>query len=181
MQRLSIAILISCVAVQLGCGACPKKAMQPAAAPVAVAPPPPPPAPTAPPPDLGGFWAEYWAAPQHGKAETQRYVFLPDGRFGWLAPTRDTPKVDPLERSGHYTVSAESVVLQVEHERFGDGRVADHAPAVSETLEIGDCPPNQEAQALDASYVCLSIGGRAFWRKNAVPGAPADDPEPYLH
>ena len=136
--------------------------------------------------DLQGFWAEYWA--RQGKAETQRYVFLSDGRFGWLAPLRDVPKQEPLQRSGHYTVEGNLLVLQVTHERFpacGEGcttaggeRVVEHSAPLRITLEIGDCPPNEEAAQLDPGYHCTSIGGRAFWRR---PAPDAQDAEPFFH
>jgi hypothetical protein len=41
---------------------------------------------------------------------------------------------------------------------------------------LGECPPNSEAEKLDAAYLCRSIDGQAFWRQ-AIPdqatGAPA--------
>ncbi len=178
----TVARVAPCAFVLAACGACPHEATQPqplaAVARMPPAPAAPPPAPAAP-PELHGFWAEYWAL--QGRAETQRYVFLADARFGWLAPQRDTPKQDPVQRSGRFSIVAGDLVLQVESERFGDGHVAAHTPAVPLTLEIGDCPPNQEAQAVDASYVCQSIGGRAFWRRTKPDSATSLDPETYLH
>lgn len=136
--------------------------------------------------DLQGFWAQYWA--RAGEAETQRYVFLPDGRFGWLAPLRDAPAQDPRERAGTYSIEADQLVLMVAHERFagctgacpdaGEDKVVDHAEPMRITLDLGDCPPNDEAAQLDSGYRCLSIGGHAFWLR-AAPGA--QDSEPYFH
>ena len=42
----------------------------------------------------------------------------------------------------------------------------DYAPARLERFELGECAPNEEAQSVDASYACLSIAGRAFWRQS---------------
>jgi hypothetical protein len=45
----------------------------------------------------------------------------------------------------------------------------EHAPALLEELEVSECPPNVEAQQLDARYECLALGDQAFWRKPAAP------------
>jgi len=128
-----------------------------------------------PPGQLQGFWAEYWA--RAGQAETQRYVFLADGRFGWLAPLRDVPRQDPLQRSGSYSIEGNLLLLDVSRERFaactagcaqaGEAKVVEHAEPLRISLELGDCPANEEAAQLDASYQCRSIGGRAFWLRAA--------------
>lgn len=180
MQRFLLALLSCSLSCALAaCGACPKKTAEApptaaASAPAAAAEPASPSA-----PDLTGFWAEFWAPPK-GRAETQRFVFLGDGRFGWLAPRRDAAPVDPLQRSGRFSFEGQSLVLEVERERFADGRVTEHAERVRMVLELGECPDNQEARALDASYVCRSIGGRAFWRRSPTAGEAAEDATPYL-
>jgi hypothetical protein len=179
MQRGSIVGLI----VLLGCATCPPKpaAVAPVGATIALPVPAPvvePPAAAPPPPEVAGFWAEYWAP--EGRAETQRYVFFEDGHFGWLAPLRDTPKVDPIQRAGHFVIEGSSLVLTVERQRFADGRSEELATPVRMSLEIGECPPNQEAQAVDAAYVCLSIGGRAFWRGARVGADSSEDSARYL-
>ena len=135
--------------------------------------------------DIQGFWAQYWA--REGEAETQRYVFLQDGRFGWLAPQRDVPPQDPLQRSGTYVVDGQGLTLHVTRERFapctggcadaGQPRIVEHATPMTMTFELGECPPNDEAAQLDASYQCRSIGGHAFWRR-AAPDA--QDSAPYF-
>lgn len=192
MQRLPLALRFGAfLCVLTACGTCPRKPAEappaaampvsveaPAAAPVAPAAPAAPVV-EAPAPDLSGFWAEYWALPK-GHAETQRYAFLSEGRFGWLAPVRDAAPVDPLQRSGHFSFEGERLVLQVARERFADGRLVEHAPPLRVELEIGECPDNREAQALDASYVCRSIGGRAFWRRTPQPNEAPADSAPYL-
>jgi hypothetical protein len=133
---------------------------------------------------LHGFWAQYWA--REGEAETQRYVFLADGRFGWLAPERDAPPQDPQQRSGTYAIEGDVLVLSVARERFAgcqtgcphaEPRVVEHAAPMRITLDLGECPPNEEAAQLDTGYKCLSVGGHAFWHR----GAPeAQDSAPYF-
>lgn len=134
---------------------------------------------------LHGVWAEYWSTA--GDADTRRYVFLSDGRFGWLAPERTTPAVQPLRRSGTYRIEtvdgASMLVIETRSERFaactggcanaGEARQVEHDAPLVERYEIGECPPNQEAQRLDASYECRSFGGRAFWRRSSAPDAEA--------
>ena len=41
----------------------------------------------------------------------------------------------------------------------------------AEQLELGECPPNEEAEQLDQNYACRSLGGRAFWRYAEPDGA----------
>ena len=129
--------------------------------------------------DLFGAWAEYWSV--QGAADTQRYVFLEDGRFAWLAPARTAPSA-PIQKTGTFELehsgAGDVLVLRVAAESFapcsercshhdeGPRHVA-HASPLTERYEIGECAPNQEAQAVDTEYACRAIGGRAFWRSRA--------------
>jgi hypothetical protein len=136
--------------------------------------------------DFGGVWAEYWAI--EGVADTQRYFFADDGRFGWLAPERTTPPVEPIQRSGTFrveTIEGRPVLtLDVSSERFsgctgacaqaGEPRVVTHAPPLVIRYEIDACPANQEAEHLDQAYVCRSFGGQAFWRRAKADGIDTD-------
>jgi hypothetical protein len=124
-----------------------------------------------------GVWAEYWAV--NGGADTQRYLFLDGGRFAWRAPAQAAPNT-VLQKSGTFSVEPKSgasvLVLSVTQERFapcsaqcsqhdrGPRRV-EHPTPIIERLEIGECAPNLEAQALDAHYACRALGGRTFWRR----------------
>lgn len=132
--------------------------------------------------ELLGFWAEYWSV--GGEAKTQRYVFLPDGRFGWLAAPDDPGQV--LRRNGRWALEEDVLVLS-QTSRLERGckvvpcasepvRIAEPTP-VELRLELGDCPDNAEARALDNHYVCLSLDGRAFWR---LAGSDGDDPAPFF-
>lgn len=117
---------------------------------------------------LHGSWMEYWALAGH--ADTQRYTFMPDGRFGWCAG----PDVNaaPARRWGRYSLSGDELVLSVQ----GEDATADcdgkgpcrsaHQPAAEQRLPLGACPPNDEARALDAHYRCISVGGQAFWLRD---------------
>jgi hypothetical protein len=117
--------------------------------------------------DLAGDWVEYWAL--SGNADTQRYSLRTDGSFEWLAPEQSGSEV--VRRSGSYTLTGSSLELRVQAEelRAPCGEAPDCLrklePPGIETLELADCPPNEEARALDASYRCISLGGRAFWRR----------------
>jgi hypothetical protein len=118
--------------------------------------------------NLHGSWMEYWALAGH--ADTQRYTFMADGRFGWCAAP-DTNAV-PARRWGRYSLSGEELVLSVQGEDATadcDGKApcrSAHAPAVEQRLPLGACPPNDEARALDAHYRCISVGGQAFWLRD---------------
>ena len=103
-------------------------------------------------PELVGAWAEYWA-PVNGAADTQRYVFLADGRFGWQA------RGAAGSRSGRYVVEGRTLVLSVERAE-GDG-----VQPGERRVELGECPPNEEARHLDAGYRCVGFDGDAFWRR----------------
>jgi hypothetical protein len=94
--------------------------------------------------DLHGYWAEYWAPGGH--LRTQRHLFLPDGRWGW-ACEGGCPA--PTHSSGRWTL--EGAVIHIE------------SPDGPQQLELEQCPPNEEARAMDAEYRCLAIGGRVFW------------------
>jgi hypothetical protein len=113
---------------------------------------------------LHGSWVEYWAV--SGRADTQRYTFMPDGRFGWCAGPSDAV---PALRWGRFSVTPDALVLSVQGEdarRDCDGAAACrtvHQPALEQRLPLGPCPPNEEARALDAHYRCVSVAGQAFW------------------
>jgi hypothetical protein len=108
---------------------------------------------------LWGQWAEFWA--MSGGADTQRYAFSPDARFEWqAAPSAVT---EPMRRRGTWELAAGVLILHVTSQESR----ANVTEAISseERLELGACPPNEEAHALDASYRCISIRGRAFWHR----------------
>jgi hypothetical protein len=107
---------------------------------------------------LVGHWAEYWAP--RGRADTEQYFFFDDGRFGWLAAEAGSA-VPVTLRAGQYRVQDGALVLLVQREVGPD---AGQSPA-EQRLELGDCPPNREADALDAGYRCVSLGGKAFWHR----------------
>jgi len=121
---------------------------------------------------LHGSWVEFWAV--SGRADTQRYTFTPDGRFGWCAGPSDAV---PALRWGRFSVSSDALVLSVQGEDARhdcDGGAACrtvHQPAVEQRLPLGACPPNDEARALDAHYRCVSVGGQAFWLGDAPSAA----------
>jgi len=121
---------------------------------------------------LHGSWVEYWAV--SGRADTQRYTFTPDGRFGWCAGPSDAV---PALRWGRFSVSPDALVLSVQGEdarRDCDGAATCrtvHEPAVEQRLPLGPCPANEEARALDAHYRCVSVGGQAFWLGDAASAA----------
>jgi hypothetical protein len=166
-QRFECWFACACVCL----GAC-------AAAPRAVSPTPS--SSPAPSTELSGVWAEYWAV--NGGADTQRYLFLKDGRFGWLAAAQPAPNT-PIQKQGTYALEQSGaswvLVLRIAAERFaacssqcahhdeGPRRV-EHVSPIVERYEIGECAPNLEAQSLDARYACRAIGGRAFWRRAAT-------------
>jgi hypothetical protein len=134
------------------------------------------------PEELAGVWVEYWALTGH--ADTQRYAFYPDGRFGWLAA--DGGATPMAGRWGQFKITARAnetaleLLVQGHDERFGCEGMATrrilHDPAIRDRLVLGECPPNEEAKALDPSYRCLAISGRAFWRKMAAPA----DASPFI-
>lgn len=112
---------------------------------------------------LQGSWVEYWAL--SGRAETQRYTFMNDGRFGWCAGPNSAA---PATRWGRFSVAGDALVLTVQgedaqHDCSGGACRKLHEPALEQRLPLGPCPPNDEARALDAHYRCVSVGGQAFW------------------
>lgn len=104
---------------------------------------------------IEGRWAEYWSV--SGDVPTEQHVFEPDGRWTWQAAPRSGEAV--TSRAGHWRIEGDVLVLRVESEQD-----APSDPPREERVEIGECPPNDEARALDTSYDCRSFGGRAFWR-----------------
>lgn len=125
---------------------------------------------------MRGLWVEYWAV--EGHADTQGYALFEDGRFGWRAASGAGG--DVVRRWGQWTTEGETLVLRVQGEELRGGCTGEdckvlHDPARELRLELGECPPNEEAKALDASYRCISIAGQAFWRR-----AEADAPTAYL-
>jgi hypothetical protein len=131
--------------------------------------------------ELTGVWAEYWSPA--GQAETQRYTFLQGGDFQWTsAPSAGTAASGtPLRKNGSFELKQldqrRLLVLHVaETELAGcDSACGDedaayhvaHTPALLEELELSDCPPNAEAQNIDAKYACLTLGEHAFWRRDS--------------
>lgn len=114
--------------------------------------------------ELAGEWVEFWAL--SGGAETQRYVFGADGRFEWHAAPGAQDAV--LAAFGAYAFNGAALDLTVTMERPRDAACDSGCrkpvePARALQLAVTECPPNEEARALDASYRCLSFGDRAFW------------------
>jgi len=141
---------------------------------------------------LVGIWQGFWSL--KGKVETDRFLFLEDGRWGWLATanTNATNTLQPVQRSGRWEME-EGIVVLTELQRkeiigckrespsvrscedeqrcepcSPEYRIVRHDTPVIERLAVGKCPDNQEAKTLDREYTCLSIGERVFWRK-AIP------------
>lgn len=129
--------------------------------------------------ELRGEWSEYWAVA--GQADTQRYTFSDNGEFRWsAAPSSSAPASGtPLFKRGSFELRrAEQqrwLVLHVAATELagcdsacegdeGAFRI-EHKPALIEEIELSECPPNVEAQHLDAQYACLALGDQAFWRK----------------
>lgn len=136
--------------------------------------------------DLVGIWQGFWSL--KGKVATDQYLFLQDGRWGWLA-TADTKVTKPVQRSGRWEM-ADGIVVLTELQRkervacerdsssvqtceeesackpcSAEYRSVQHNTPLVERLVIGECPDNREAIALDREYTCLTIGERIFWRK----------------
>ncbi len=114
--------------------------------------------------EIAGEWVEFWAL--SGGADTQRYVFGPDGSFEWSAA--ETSKDAIVATFGTYTFDGTKVDLTIKAERPRDSTCSDGCknavePPRTAQLAVAECPPNEEAKALDASYKCLSFGDRAFW------------------
>lgn len=129
--------------------------------------------------ELSGDWSEYWSLA--GQAETQRYTFSDNGEFRWSAAPSVSPAQagTPVQKQGTFELHRDDqrrwVVLHVAATDLAgcdsacEGEESafhvEHAPALLEELELSDCPPNVEAQKLDAQYACLAFGDHAFWRK----------------
>jgi hypothetical protein len=126
-------------------------------------------------------WVEYWAPT--GAADTQRYAFREDGQFTWAAPA-NTQTQQAARKAGRFELERQGVtmalVLHVSAEEFAacavpcvhagaDSKHVDHAPALVERYELGECAPNVEARALDQQYACVAIAGHAFWRRPPSP------------
>lgn len=114
--------------------------------------------------ELAGEWVEFWAL--SGGADTQRYVFGPDGTFEWSAA--ETSKDAIVATFGTYAFNGTAIDLAIKAERPRDSKCEGGCknavePPRTAQLSVNDCPPNEEARALDASYRCLSFGDRAFW------------------
>lgn len=122
------------------------------------------PAPAALPDDLSGSWAEFWAP--KGDADSPRYLLLADGRFGWVA-ARDTAGDGPRQMSGTWSRAGDSVALQVARRRLADGTVETPTEAAPLSLQLGACPDNSEARAVDPQYACISLDGQAYFRRPA--------------
>ena len=128
--------------------------------------------------ELSGTWSEYWS--RAGQADSQRYTFSDNGEFRWsAAPSVSAPQAGtPLQKQGkfelHRTPERRWLVLHVAATDLagcdsaceGEDRAfhVEHSPALLQELELGECPPNAEAQQLDAHYACLALGDQAFWR-----------------
>lgn len=108
-------------------------------------------------PDMVGQWARFWAPA--GRTETARYWFRPDGTFIYHHPAgADAGKV----RRGHYQIRHGELALTIEQEQLAGG--PPQAIRAEEVLPLGHCPPNEEAEALDHSYACVSLAGQAYFR-----------------
>lgn len=117
--------------------------------------------------ELAGEWVEFWAL--SGGADTQRYVFGADGQFEWSDAAASKEPI--LATFGSYTFDGTSVTLTIKMERPRDlkcdsGCRKPVEPPRTTQLGVNECPPNEEARALDASYRCLAFGDRAFWLKS---------------
>lgn len=120
--------------------------------------------------ELAGEWVEFWAL--SGDADTQRYVFSGDGHFEW--DSAESSK-DPVAATfGEYTFDGTNITLTAKAERLRESTCHDGCktavePPRTTQLPVAECPPNEEARALDASYRCLSFGDRAFWLRGHHP------------
>jgi hypothetical protein len=118
-----------------------------------------------------GTWAEYWSVA--GQAATAQYVFHADGTYSWQAVPQSEPTV--AARAGKWELVDGTIVLTAtsQDERpgcptaceTGGARRVPLDPPIVERLTLDVCPPNDEARKLDASYTCVSLGERAFWRR----------------
>ena len=104
---------------------------------------------------LAGRWAQYWSVT--GEVATEEHVFAPDGDWTWRAAPGATAPV--TTRAGRWRLDGGALVLSVESEQD-----VPRDPPIEERLDVGECPPNDEARSIDAGYDCKSFDGRAFWR-----------------
>jgi hypothetical protein len=121
--------------------------------------------------DVQGSWVEFWALAGH--ADTQRYTFSEDGRFVWR-PAKSAGQ-EAAGRSGQWKLEAAGTTACAMLLSFDAGSAppacaagADCAAATTtgqpeQRLPLAECPPDEEAKALDASYRCVIIGGHTFW------------------
>ncbi len=143
-------------------------------------------------PELVGAWRGYWSP--KGCARTESHLFFPDGSWKWRATFSEKEhSADRIaERSGRWerrgsvlalTETGYRELFGCRDEAGGGDSAADAEPTASSACDepryrqvqhptpvlkeitLGDCPPNREAETLDASYLCRSIGGQAFWRR----------------
>jgi len=180
LQFTLCVLVVACV----GCAApmpLPPATPAPSAAkPLAAQPSPPGEAPAPPltPELMPGVWVEFWALTGH--ADTQRYAFFDDGRFGWRAAAGSDADIGWRWGSVKLNANGTEIVFSVEGDakNFGCEPAATcrviHQPAIEQRLSVGACPENEEARALDAQYRCYSLGGQAFWRHSHEPPEPAN-------
>lgn len=113
-------------------------------------------APAVPVEQVVGLWCQYWIPPEGEPvaptplrgADSEQYLFLEDGRFGWRAET--SAGEEPKKRSGQWRISGSAIVLT-------------DTAGQEDRLPIAECPSNPEAEQLDARYRCSSLDGNAFW------------------
>ncbi len=122
------------------------------------------------PPDVTGEWVEFWALTADAGADSQRYVFAPDGHFEWHAAA--SAKEPMIARFGTFTASGMflDVSVKLEQPQAGAAKCADGCrtavePARFEQIALSECPPNEEAKSIDARYRCLSFNDRPFWHR----------------
>lgn len=106
--------------------------------------------------EVEGLWCQYWIPPAGvqvaipvRRADSEQYLFMPDGRFGWRAEV--AAGQEPRRRSGQWRLNGSAIVL------------TDAGGQVIDQLVIAECPDNPEAEQLDAEYRCRSLNGNAFW------------------
>jgi len=114
--------------------------------------------------DLEGSWAQFWAP--KGDADSPRYLLLADGRFGWTA-ARAAGGEGPQQMSGTWSRAGDVLTLQVERRRLADGSVGTPGEPATLPLQLGACPDNSEARAVDPGYACVSLDGQAYFRRPA--------------
>ncbi len=107
---------------------------------------------------LHGFWAEYWGPGD--KVQTQRHLFMPDGRWGWLC---EQGYEGQTHQSGSWSFEGDQLSLQ--------------SGGKAQARVVNGCPPNEEAQAMDRPYRCITIDGRTFWWQSSPE---AGDPAPFF-